>query len=364
MVIPTTFHDLLDPLTGERVSIRLERGAVTERSESLDGGTGRDLDASGLWILPALYDADAHLPILSLGLRLSDVYDSLVGGVARVNVALQWQEILDSDLETLVGEMTACALPAITPVLSVHSDLDSAGFGKWLEANVDTVKALMPPVCKLYSYSENFWENLDSVFAAGLLPIIYCADIAAVDGVVARAPGPVHFRHAISDALVSAMRRLPGATLQTSPHFLVAVDPAHRSELHVLPPVAEEEVRDSLAAVFLEEVDLLVSDHNAPPLGTATGPGLQVEHTFLSSIITAVDQYGWPLGDVWAKATTRPAALFGVDIRGGFTIVDPDFVQVGTLWGPRQTPDRAPYLGIPLRGRVLATGSAEVATLV
>jgi dihydroorotase-like cyclic amidohydrolase len=361
---PITFHDLLDPFTGDRTSLRLDGGAFVDRAETLPGSQGVDLDASSLWVLPALYDADAHFPVETLGLRAGDIYASLVGGVVDVNIALQWQAIKDVDLGQLVADLSTSRLPRITPILSVHSDLVSDGFGDWLATHADMVKAVMPPVCKLYSYSANFWSDLDSVFAAGLLPIIYCRDLEAVEGVVKRSPGPVHFRHAISGQLVSAMSKLPGATLQTSPHFLLPIEAAHRSQLHVLPPVADDDVRLSLADVFLDQIDLLVSDHNAPPFGAPDGPGLQVEQSFLSSILTAATQYEWPLERVWAKATTAPAARYGIDRGAPLVVVDPGFTQETGLWPPRQTSDRAPYLGSVLQGRVIAVGSDRAATLV
>jgi dihydroorotase-like cyclic amidohydrolase len=359
-----TFHDLLDPFNGARTSLRIEGGKVADRAEHLAGGTGTNLDASDLWFLPGLYDADAHLPVESLGLRAGDIYASLVGGVVQINVALQWQAVKDLDLEALVAELTVPRIPRITPILSVHSDLVSDGFGAWLTDHADTVKALLPPVCKLYSYSANFWADLDSVFAAGLLPIIYCKDMDAVIGVVERSPGPVHFRHAISHQLVQAMRKLPGATMQTSPHFLVPLDAVHRDELHVLPPVPGDDVRQSLADVFLDQIDLLVSDHNAPPFDVPDGPGLQVAHSFLSSILTAASTYDWPLEAVWSKATTAPAARYGVELDDSWVVVDPAHEEIGTLWPPRQTVERAPYLGVPMKGRVVAVASAGSATLV
>ncbi len=363
MPLSITFHDLLDPFGGSRTSIRIEGDAIVDRSDHLAGDTGTNIDASELWVLPGLYDADAHLPVESLGLRASDVYASLVGGVVQVNVALQWQAVKDRDLETLVSDLVVPRIPRITPILSVHSDLASDGFGTWLANHADTVKALLPPVCKLYSYSANFWEDLDAVFAAGLLPIVYCKDMDAVVGVVERSPGPVHFRHAISDQLVRAMRKLPGATLQTSPHFLVPLDAVHRGELYVLPPIPGEDVRLSLADVFLDQIDLLVSDHNAPPFGVPDGPGLQVAQSFLSSILTTTATYDWPLDAVWSKATSAAADRYGVELTESSLVVDPGYQEVPALW-PRQTPDRAPYLSIPMKGRVVAVASADAATLV
>ncbi|MCU1453683.1 MAG: hypothetical protein JWN46_1829 [Acidimicrobiales bacterium] len=359
-----TFHDLQDPFTGERTSLRLAGGEVAERAPSVAAGQGADVDGSELWILPALYDADAHLPLVSPGRRRADEWAALHGGTARVNVALQWQEIRDLDVEALVRELATPVLPRITPILSVHSDQDSTGFGDWLAANADLVRTLLPPVCKLYSYGDGFWDNLDAVFAAGLLPIIYCKDFSDVEAVVARASGPVHFRHAVSEQLVKTMRQLPGATLQTSPHFLLPLEPEQRAQLYVLPPVPDDDVRQGLLDRFLDEIDLVVTDHNGPPLEDPTGPGLQVAQDFLSTLLTASDRYGWPLDQVWAKATSAPAARFGVELGETFVVVDPAARREVGLWPPRQTVDRAPYLGITLLGRVLAIGSDGAATLV
>ncbi|MDY7105612.1 MAG: hypothetical protein S0880_30890 [Actinomycetota bacterium] len=364
MSLQTTFHDLLQPLTGERVSLRTEAGRLVERAQSLPGGGGRDVDASGLVLLPALYDADAHLPLVPLGLRESDAYVALSGGVARVNVALQWQEIRDLDLPDLVADITARPLPKITPILSVHSDQDSTGFGEWLAEHRDEVASLLPPVCKLYSYGEGFWENLDTVFDAGLLPIIYCKDFADVEAVVAKARGPVHFRHAMTEELVHTMRQLDGATLQTSPHFLLPVSDEVRSQLYVLPPVADAATRDAFLPLVMDEIDLIVTDHNAPPMTAPTGPGLQVQQHFLPALLTAARQNDWPLADVLAKATTAPAAHFGVELGEPFAIVDPTATEPVGLWAPRQTADRAPYAGLSLDGRVVAVGSDEEVVLL
>lgn len=363
LTLTTTFHDLLDPGTGERTSIRLAGGSVVERAESLPGTEGVDIDGTDLWVLPALYDADAHLPVATVGRRAADTWAALHGGTARINVALQWQDIRHLDLAELVGGIAGPVLPRITPILSVHSDVDSTGFGDWLQANVDPLTALMPPVCKLYSYGDGFWENLDAVFDAGLLPIIYCKEDADLEAVVARARRPVHFRHAVSDALIATMKGLEGATLQTSPHFLLPLAvPA--SDLFVLPPVQGDDIRMGLVDRFLADIDLVVTDHNGPPLGPPPGPGLQVAQDFLASLVTASQLHGWPLDQVWAKATTAPAARYQVDLGETFVVVDPAFERTVTLWPPRQTPDRAPYLGSTLTGRVLAIGADDTATLV
>jgi hypothetical protein len=364
MAFATTFHDLLDPLSGARTSIRIEQGRLAERGADLPRGEGRDLEGADWWVLPAIYDADAHMPLVEVGLRESDRALALHGGVSRVNVALQWQDIVGLDLEALFADLTRWALPRITPILSVHSDRDSTGFGPWLADNAELVRTLMPPVCKLYSYGDGFWENLETVAAAGLLPIIYCKDFADVEQVVAKSPVPVHFRHAVSEELVRTMKGLEGATLQTSPHFLLPVADEVREQLFVLPPVGGTEQREAFAPLVLDEIDFIVTDNNAPPLQHPTGPGLQVQQNFLGAMLTARNLYDWPLERVWEKLTTAPAERFGVELEESFVIVDPSDEHVVGRWEPRQTPDRAPYAGSTLTGRVLAVGNADAVELV
>jgi len=364
MAFATTFHDLLDPLSGERTSLRIEDGKLAQRGADLPRGEGRDLEGADWWVLPGIYDADAHMPLVEVGLRESDKALALQGGVSRVNVALQWQDIKDVDLESLFGDLTRWALPKITPILSVHSDRDSTGFGEWLETNAELVRTLMPPVCKLYSYGDGFWENLETVAGAGLLPIIYCKDFSDVEQVVAKSPVPVHFRHAVSEELVRTMKGLEGATLQTSPHFLLPVADEVREQLFVLPPVGDAEQVAGFAPLVLEEIDFIVTDNNAPPLQHPTGPGLQVQQNFLQAMLTVRNLYDWPLEQVWAKLTTAPAERFGVELEPSFVVVDPTDEHVVGRWEPRQTPDRAPYAGMTLTGRVLAVGNDDAVELI
>ncbi len=364
MAFATTFHDLLDPLTGDRRSIRVEDGRPLPAGTPTPSGVGRDIDGSDWWVLPGLYDADAHLPLVELGLRESDRYAALQGGVTRINVALQWQDIAELDLRELVADLTRWSLPEITPILSVHSDSDASGFGPWLAENAELVRELLPPVCKLYSYGDGFWDNLRTVADAGLLPVVYCKDAEDLEAVAAKAPVPIHFRHAVSAETVEVMERLVGATLQTSPHFLLPVTDDVRAGLFVLPPVGGDDQREAFAPLVPDHISYLVTDHNAPPLEAPTGPGLQVIQHFAPAVLTIAELYGWPLPDVWEMVTTAPARRFGVELADSFVIVDPAHRQTVGLWEPRQTADRAPYAGLELTGRVIAVGNDAVVEIL
>ncbi len=364
MTFSTTFHDLLDPFTAERVSVRLAGGRMVEKATTIANTDGRNIDASEWWLLPGLYDADAHLPLVEAGMRASDAIAALNGGVTKVNVAVQWQDIAHLDLRSLLEDVDRSTLPRVVPILSVHPDHDSAGFGAWLEENAELVDTLFPPVCKLYSYGDAFINNLESAFTAGLLPVIYCRELADVEMVVANASGPVHFRHAMTAELVDAMKALPGATMQTSPHFLLPIRDDVREQLHVLPPVADAVTRQNFLPLVMDHIDLFVTDHNAPPLAEPRGPGLQVQQDFLAALITLAEINGWRLQDVWQKAT-EAASIFGrAHDPDDFVIVDPSFRREANLWQPRQTADRAPYRGIELAGRVIAIGNASTAAVL
>ena len=366
MSFSTTIHDVADPISHERVSVRFESGNLVEKSSSLSGDRDRNIDGSAWWYLPGLYDADAHMPLVHSGLRDSDRAAALTGGVTRVNVALQWQDIVDLDLRSLIQDITRWTLPRIVPILSVHSDLDSTGFDTWLAINAEVLRELLlPPVCKLYSYGEGFLRNLETVFEAGMLPIVYCREFDDVAIVRANARGPVHFRHAMTAELVREMKKLPDATLQTSPHFLLPISDDVRAKLHVLPPVADAETRNAFLPLVMDEIDLFVTDHNAPPFTTQEGPGLQVQQEFLPALLTLSELQGWSLRDVLHKATTAPAQLFGIPHNAGdFTIVDPTARHTSGLWQPRQTADRAPFAGLPLNGRVVAIGNHDAVALL
>jgi hypothetical protein len=356
--IKTTVHNVLDPLTGARRALRWAHGDGIAVARSFSAGEGRDIDGTDLWVLPPLYDADAHLPFIPFGIRHTDMQKALAGGIAQFNAALPWQLARNHALADLAAELALTTLPKIVPLISVSPDADSAGFPAWLRGHVDEVREFTPPICKLYSDDPNFVGNLEAIWEVGLEPMVWCVSWQDLEALVARAGDrPLHHRHATSSEMVTLMRKATKATLQTSPHFLMLAG-GKRSALTVLPPPPPEDHAASLAKVFLDEIDIIVTDHNAPPVrGNPTGPGLQTQQTFLQTLLTLAETHGWPLDRVLAKATTAPAKLFGTVTPTGFLLVDPN-AEPSALW-PGQAPDRAPFEGMPLKGRVLAIGAAD-----
>jgi hypothetical protein len=360
--LTTSFHGLTDPLSGTVQSVRLGQDRILERGTDVTSGD-RAIDGSGLWILPAVYDADTHLPLLRVGFRAVDAYSALHGGIGHQNVALPWELLRRGDLAEALTRLAAGLppVPAVTPVLTVD-DEDTADFADWLKGNAETLRELMAPVVKLYSRDPHFERNLEAAWASDLTAVVYCYDRPDLDWLAEHTHGPLHHRHATSAELVEVMLST-GSSVQTSPHLLLPLAPGRRDTLTVLPTPPDDAERISLAEVFLDRVAMLGSDHNAVPPKEPTGPGLQAQQHLLQTTLALARHYGWDLGDVWAKVTSGPSAVFGVPHEQSFVIVDPAYTETAAPW-PLQAADRAPFTGLSLPGRVLAVGYGEHAQLV
>lgn len=356
----TALHDLLDPLRGERRDIVWTGDMVLEDANAQLAD--RHIDASRWWLLPPIFDADAHMPFVATGLRSYDLYAALWGGVSHMVVSLPYHQIREHDLRFLVAELTRTRLPAITPVMSVYPTEESAGFPEWLRSNIEAIGEMLSPVCKLQTPDPNFRRNLEAVWDAGLTPAVFACTPAEFDELMAVAHAPLHVRHASSAAMVDAVHATPGLTIQTSPHLALPLAPGRRQQLAVLPTPPADEDREGLLAV-LAKVDLIGSDHVSPPIGEPTGPGLQTQQHFAPALLTLAERTGIPLGDLWAKVTTDSARVFGIRPAPGFLVIDPTSRETVRRW-PRQREDRAPYLDSELLGRTIAVAAAGRIALV
>jgi hypothetical protein len=362
-ILTTTVHDVLNPLTGARQSLRWQ-GAGAATANAWPQGAGRDIDGTHLWLLPALYDADAHMPLVQLGFRHADMQCALAGGVAQMNVAIPWQLIRNLDIKSLAADIALTILPRLIPLLSVSPDDDSRDFPLWLRANREAYAEVFPNLCKLYSTDPNLERNIEALWEAGLKPMIWNASDDDLAKVVARAGDrPIHLRHATSSAMVAVMRGATNATLQTSPHFLLPLAPGKAETLNVLPPLPPQSVSRTLADVFIQNIDMIVTDHNAPPVSGPSGPGLQSQQHFLATVLTLAETFNWPLQTILQKATAAPAAIFGIAAPAQSLLVDPTHYETIETW-PNQGPERAPFENLVLKGKVLAILSASQVALV
>ncbi|WP_141564330.1 amidohydrolase family protein [Mycolicibacterium palauense] len=344
---PVRLTDVLDPLTGERTDISFDvPGPVRATPEPV-------IDGAGLWVLPGLYDADAHLPVLDRGVRETDRWRALAGGVTSLNTAVPWHLLEPLDLDAVTTFLAATAFPRMLPILSVADSPSSAGFAAWLESFGDQIRSTWMPTIKLYSNDPNFWRNLEAIWAAGCRAAIYFYDRSSYERVLQSA-GPVHFRHVIDKSMSDDIGSRADSTCQTSPHFLVELPPERPSELHVLPPVPGEPARSSLRGVLAEHVDLIASDHNAPILGN-TGPGLEIEQHLLPALLALVEQDVMALSTALEKSTTGAEAVFrpSAALSRARLIVDPGPTGPVGLW-PGQESRRAAFRGVPLPGTVVA----------
>ncbi|GAA1850808.1 hypothetical protein GCM10009836_33420 [Pseudonocardia ailaonensis] len=351
--MPETFttvvlHDVLDPLTGDRADVALDVP-----------GPGRPsgLDGSALWVLPGLYDADNHLPVLDLGVREVDRWRALAGGATAVNTALPWHRVREFDLAALTAFLAGTAFPRILPILSVSDSPSSEGFAAWLAEHGAQIRETWMPTIKLYSNDPFFRPNLEAIWAAGCRAAIYFYDDESFTAVAAEHGGPVHFRHVTSRAMAEQVAARPDSTCQTSPHFLVELAEGRAEELFVLPPVPGGAARESLRTVVGERVDLIASDHNAPVHGNK-GPGLEIEQFLLPAVLRLVRDEVLDLPTAVAMTTTRAAAVFrpAAGIPVSRLIVDPADTGPATLW-PGQEARRAAFLDVSLTGTVLAVES-------
>ena len=346
-------HDVLDPLSGGREDIRLEVPGPA--------GPPTGVDGAGLQVLPGLYDADSHLPVLDLGLRESDRWRALAGGATAVNTALPWHLVRTRPLEAVTSFLAGTAFPRVLPILSVSDSPSSEGFADWLREHGAQVRETWMPTIKLYSNDPFFRANLEAVWAAGCRAAVYFYDRESFERVATEHAGPVHFRHVTSRAMADLVAARPDSTCQTSPHFLVELPPGRAGELHVLPPVPGGADRDGLRGIVAEQVDLIASDHNAPVHGN-DGPGLDSEQSLLPALLHLVAGGVLDLPTALAKVTTAAAAVFrpAAGLPAARIVVDPAGTGPAGLW-PGQESRRAAFLGVPLAGTVLAVEAAGTA---
>ncbi|MET0699388.1 MAG: hypothetical protein ABWY93_06955 [Mycobacterium sp.] len=351
---PTTYSsvrltDVLDPLTGARADLEFDVPGVS-------GAIAGTLDGAHLWQLPALYDADAHLPVLQLGLREQDRWRALAGGAAAINSAVPWHLIADLDLDAVTEFFAATSFPRVLPILSVADEPSSEGFAAWLDKYGEQIRTTWMPTIKLYSNDPYFRQNLEAIWQAGCRAAIYFYDDEAFQAVAGESGGPVHFRHITSQDMYEQVTARPDSTCQTSPHFLVQLPESRPADLFVLPPVPGGAARESLRGV-VSAIDLIASDHNAPVRGN-TGPGLESEQHLLSALLTLVGEGVLDLPTALAKSGPAAAAVFRpvTEIPQALVVVDPASGPV-QLW-PGQEARRAPYRGLDMAGTVLAVAEA------
>ena len=235
-VATTTIYDVLDPITDKRSSVRWQGDRLLEIADNLAADGGREVDGKHLWMLPPIYDADAHMPHVPFGVRQSDLYRAIAGGVCHMNVALPFEDAKGMRLGDLVADLGRSPLPAMKPILSVSPIDENSEFPAWLSQHAQEVTEVMPPIVKLYSMDDNFESHLEAVLNANMMPMVWHETLEALEKVVSTVDVPIFLRHATSAAMAGVMRSAKQATVQTCPHFLLPLSDERRESLIVLPP--------------------------------------------------------------------------------------------------------------------------------
>lgn len=352
-----TLTDVLDPLTQDRLDVDLVLADQPPIASTIDG--------SDLWVLPGLYDADVHLPLLTHGIRPLDRIRALHGGAVQVNSALPWHLIRDLRLADITSFLATTSFPRVHPILSVSDNPSSEGFASWLRQNAEEIRSTWMPVIKLYSNDPHFTRNLEAIWEAGCTAAIYFYEAETFEEIATTEGGPVHFRHATSAEMVAMIKARPQSTCQTSPHFLLPLPEGRSPELHVLPPVPGEPSLSSLAGALIADVDVIASDHNAPILGN-TGPGLEIDQHFLPALLTACLTQDLNLGKIVEKVTSGPLNVFKPEtdaITEGRLIIDPRVGEKVSPW-PGQERRRAAFADMELSGKVVAVTFGERAVFM
>ena len=296
------------------------------------------IDGSEWRAYPALYDADTLLALHDNIFADVDRDVALAGGVARLNASIGWQRLADPlEAEGLMRMARNSDMPRVRLLLSVMPDQDTEGFSDWFARFVKSDAArseVLLPCCKLYGREPFFQRNLEAVWQAGWLPLVFSTDPAPIARHAAETKQPIVFRHVVSvsdfDTIsageaagianaASAVFADGADELDTAsatiwracpPHYLLPVDEMRRAAMVVRPAISDETTREACLLRF-DDIDLIATDHVAP--GATTGPGLQSQHHLLPALLDLAQRLGRPVNDVLSKASSRAASLFGHD---------------------------------------------------
>ncbi|MBN3727519.1 hypothetical protein [Burkholderia sp. Ac-20379] len=329
----------------------------------------KTLDASRWQAHPALYDADTLLALRDARLSESDREVALAGGVARLNASIGWQRMADREEAAALLRMAKdSVMPRVRLLLSVMPDQDTEGFAAWFAdyaRHAPTGDGTLLRACKLYGREPHFARNLEAVWAAGWLPVVFTAEPRALLARAAELGRPIVFRHAASAADLDAMQAAATADVSrwvtSSPQYLLPVEAGRRAALAVRPPIADEATRQALLARF-GEIDLIATDHVAR--GATAGPGLQSQHHLLPALLTLASELAAPPHIVLGKASSRPAMLFGQDPSDwAVALVShapaPAAASASSLSMPGIDGERDPFDGAPFAPRVMAIVHGE-----
>ncbi|KKB61653.1 hypothetical protein WM40_21835 [Robbsia andropogonis] len=324
----------------------------------------RIVDAREWRAYPALYDADTLLTLRGGHLSEADREIALAGGVANLNASIAWQRMADpADAAALLRSAQDADMPRIRLLLSAMPDCDNTGFVDWFAAFARVPPPSVLAACKLYGRDATFNSNLEAVWRANWLPMVYTDDPERVVERAVAMGKPVVIRHATHPDAISRLRAIAGTAatddalivLACAPHYLLPMTASLRGTFNVRPPLLDDARCIALQGCF-DDIDLIATDHVAE--GATRGPGLQSQHRFLPALLSLAKRMNVPTERVLRKASRRPAALFGPDVNDwAVALVARVPVQPSMAEGnafPGINPRHDPYVDIAFEDRVVA----------
>ena len=385
--------DVVTPEGVVRGDVVIEDGRVVAVVPGGHGGRSgaphhRPVEAEGLLVLPGMVDAHVHFD--EPGRVHWEGFDTgsaaaVAGGVTTV---------VDMPIDCDPPTVTAAAVGAKADAALAHSRVDVAMWGGLVPASVAHLGELLDAGVvgfKAFACPSGWAEfppadaacltaGLDVAAAAGVPVAVHCelaaeghtveSEVAAVRwaaGLAAAAGARLHVVHASCAAAVDEARRWPTVTVETCPHYLL-LDDRTAAEIgpraRCFPPIRS--MADRLALwdrVLSGAVDTLASDHSPCPPERRVGPEAWggIDGVGLT-VPLLLGEARLPLERLVAL-TTAAARLLGLSGKGalaaGFdadvVLVDPAATWTVTEPALRTRHRAAPYTGMTVRGRVVAT---------
>jgi dihydroorotase (multifunctional complex type) len=370
----------------EPLDVGIENGAVVDLAAHGSAMPARrEIDATGLHVLPGAVDAHFHcrapsattevgfasetraaaaggvttifeMPIATPACSTPEVFRirrGLVEREASVNVALYAGAAVAPDQAAEMAELGAIAFKLFTTSPPAGRESQFAGLsaidpGQMLDAlsavaGVGRICVVHAENDPLIGYFAALKRPQDGISARP--PVIEAVEIGMVGGLAIEAGARVHIAHVTSRRALAALGAIQAmgaaATGETCPQYLAfdsgLVD-RHGGIARIAPPLREQADREALwSALSDRRLEFVASDHAPFPVEQKTGVefdkaplGLPTVELLLPVVLDGAARGRLPLPLAVELVSSRPARLFGLEGRKGTIAVgaDADIVLV------------------------------------
>jgi allantoinase len=299
--------------------------------------------------------------------------------------------VVDMPIDCDPPTITAAAVAAKAAAARAASRVDVAMWGGLVPASVgDLGQMLDAGVVGFKAFAcPSGWDEFPAAdsatlsagmavaAAAGVPVAVHCelasrghtvdSEVAAVRwaaGLADAAGARLHVVHASAVEAVLEARRWPGVTVETCPHYLVLDDSTTDARARCFRPIRSADNRDRLwDLVAGGMVDSVASDHSPCPPELREGPAPWGGIDGVGMALPLLLSSGRLGVGLIASLTTAAARILHLPGKGAIlpgyhadlAIVDPGATWTVTPATVRTRHQASPYLGMTLRGRVVAT---------